>query len=111
MSDILIKNMKIPESCPCKLVGVGYDMYCSFAFGIPARVKQYYECCENGTRPDWCPLFEVPSADVQPVVRCKDCSHSHKTNYPSDLRICLTTGCFHSENHFCSDGKRMDGET
>lgn len=52
-----------------------------------------------------------PSADVAEVVRCKDCSHAHKTSFPSDLRICLTTGCFHSENHFCSDGKRMDGGT
>lgn len=53
---------------------------------------------------------EIPSADVAEVVRCKDCSHAHKTSFPSELRICLTTGCFHSENHFCSDGKRMDGK-
>ena len=67
----------------------------------------------------WMPLPEppkeevqkIPSADMVEVVRCKDCSHSHETNYPSDLRICLTTGCFHSENHFCSDGKRMEEGT
>ena len=28
--------------------------------GIPARVKEYAECCQNGTRPSWCPLFPVP---------------------------------------------------
>lgn len=56
-------------------------------------------------------IENIPSEDVVEVVRCKDCSHGHKTSYPSELRICLTTGCFHSENHFCSDGKRMDGGT
>ena len=107
---ILIPDMKMPKSCPCELVGIGYDRYCSFTFGIPARVKQYGECCESRTKPDWCPLIEAPSADVVEVVRCKDCSHSHETSFPSDLRICLTTGCINSENYFCSDGKRRDKE-
>lgn len=57
---ILIKGMEMPNRCPCKLVGVGYDMYCAFVSGIPSRVQEYYECCEKGTRPDWCPLIEVP---------------------------------------------------
>lgn len=57
---ILIKGMEMPKSCPCKLVGVGYDMYCTFAYGVPSRVLEYYECCEKDTRPDWCPLIEVP---------------------------------------------------
>jgi hypothetical protein len=56
-------------------------------------------------------IMNIPSADVAEVVRCKDCSHSHETSFPSDLRICLTTGCINSENYFCSDGKRMDGGT
>ena len=56
---ILIKDMELPKSCPCELVGVGYDMYCSFVHGIPARVREYDECCEKKTRPDWCPLIEV----------------------------------------------------
>lgn len=61
MSDILIRGMEMPTSCPCELLGIGYDLYCSFAGGIPARVKEYYECCQNGTRPSWCPLGYVPS--------------------------------------------------
>lgn len=60
MSDILIKNMKLPKGCPCELVGVGYDMYCTFAYGVPSRVREYYECCEKETRPGWCPLVPVP---------------------------------------------------
>ena len=57
---ILIKGMEMPKSCPCALTGIGYDMYCSFVHGIPARVKEYDECCEKGTRPNWCQLIEVP---------------------------------------------------
>lgn len=52
-------NMEMPKSCPCELVGVGYDLYCSFAHGIPARVREYDECREKETRPDWCPFIEV----------------------------------------------------
>lgn len=59
MSEVLIKGIKMPKSCPCELVGVGYDMYCSFAYGVPSRVREYYECCEKETRPDWCPIIEV----------------------------------------------------
>ena len=54
-------DMEMPTSCPCELLGIGYDLYCSFAGGIPARVKEYYECCQNGTRPSWCPLVYVPA--------------------------------------------------
>lgn len=57
---VLIKGMEMPKSCPCEIIGVGYDLFCSFAYGVPARVQEYNECCENGTKPDWCPLIEVP---------------------------------------------------
>lgn len=72
---ILIKGMEMPKSCPCELVGVGYDMYCSFVHGIPAMVREYDECCEKGTRPDWCPLIEVPEPhgrliDADKLMNC-----------------------------------------
>lgn len=57
---VYIKDMEMPKSCPCELLGIGYDVCCSFAGGIPARVKEFYECCQNGTRPSWCPLVPVP---------------------------------------------------
>lgn len=57
---VYIKGMEMPTSCPCELLGIGYDLFCSFAEGIPARVKEYYECCQNDTRPSWCPLIPVP---------------------------------------------------
>ena len=58
---VYIKGMEMPKSCPCKLIGDGYDMYCSFTSGIPSRMWEYVECCEKETRPDWCPLGEVPT--------------------------------------------------
>jgi hypothetical protein len=57
---VYIKGIEMPTSCPCELLGIGYDLFCNFAGGIPARVKEYYECCQNGTRPSWCPLVPVP---------------------------------------------------
>lgn len=57
---VYIIGMEMPESCPCELVGVGYDLYCSFTSGIPSRMREYVECCEKETRPDWCPLVHVP---------------------------------------------------
>lgn len=56
---VYIKGMEMPKSCPCELIGIGYDLCCSFAGGIPARVKEYYECCQNDTRPSWCPITPV----------------------------------------------------
>ena len=56
---IYIPGMEFPKSCPCELVGIGYDLYCSFTGGNPSRVEEYCECCNNGSRPDWCPLVEV----------------------------------------------------
>lgn len=73
---ILIEGMEMPNRCPCKLVGVGYDMYCAFVSGIPSRVQEYYECCEKGTRPDWCPLIEVP-----PHGRLIDADKLHEATY------------------------------
>lgn len=66
MSEVLIKGMKMPKSCPCELVGVGYNTYCSFAYGVPSRIREHYECCKKQTRPEWCPLIEVatPHGDL-----------------------------------------------
>lgn len=57
---VYIPGMELPKNCPCELVGIGYDLYCSFTGGNPSRVEEYYECCNNDSRPDWCPLVEVP---------------------------------------------------
>ena len=72
---VYIKGMEMPKSCPCELIGIGYDLCCSFAGGIPARLKEYYECCQNDTRPFWCPLIPVPKHGrlIDKDVMCKEC--------------------------------------
>lgn len=57
-------------------------------------------------------LYELPTADVAPVVRCKDCKHY-------DMGVCLkiySDGNVHSAawqsrrpDDFCSYGERKDG--
>lgn len=58
---VLVKGMEMPTSCPCSLLGIGYDTYCFAVYGIPKRCLEYELCCKNETRPDWCPLAEVPT--------------------------------------------------
>lgn len=56
MSECVVR-MEMPKSCPCELAG-GYDipLPCFAGHGIPKRCKEFDECVENGTKPDWCPF-------------------------------------------------------
>lgn len=56
MSECVVR-MDMPKSCPCELAG-GYDipLPCFAGHGIPKRCKEFDECVENGTKPDWCPF-------------------------------------------------------
>lgn len=56
MSECVVK-MEMPKSCPCELAG-GYDipLPCFAGHGIPKRCKEFDECVEKGTKPDWCPF-------------------------------------------------------
>lgn len=57
MSECVVR-MEMPESCPCELAG-GYDipLPCFAGHGIPKRCKEFDECVEKGTKPDWCPFI------------------------------------------------------
>ena len=44
----------------------------------------------------------IPTADVAPVVRCKDCAHLYGT-------LCTVCGLLPQPDDFCSYGKRKDG--
>jgi hypothetical protein len=57
MSEVVVR-MEMPKSCPCELAG-GYDipLPCFAGRGIPKRCKEFDECVENGTNPDWCPFI------------------------------------------------------
>ena len=49
-------------------------------------------------------IAEFPAADVEPVVRCKDCECWHTTECALDYAMFEPT-----EFSFCSYGKRKDG--
>lgn len=56
----------------------------------------------------------IPSADVQPVVRCKDCKHRKERHYeesgekPYIKYECKFTKYSMSDDGFCSFGARME---
>ena len=58
----------------------------------------------------------IPAADVQPVVRCKDCKHRKERHYeesgekPYIKYECKFTKYSMSDNGFCSFGTRRDGD-
>lgn len=56
MSECVVR-MEMPKGCPCELAG-GYDipLPCFAGHGIPKRCKEFDECVEKGTKPDWCPF-------------------------------------------------------
>ena len=62
-------------------------------------------------------ISEMSSADVQPVVRCKDCKHRKERHYeesgekPYIKYECKFTKYSMSDDGFCSFGARMDGDT
>ena len=64
---VLVRGMKMPNDCPsCYLQ---YDGYCDVAD------KDVYDYCDEGKRPDWCPLIELPEkhdALIDRKVLCKD---------------------------------------
>ena len=56
---------------------------------------------------------KFPSADVQPVLRCKDCKEWHRNYLAIDggKHGCELFQDFTRPDDFCSFGRRMDGET
>ena len=56
-------------------------------------------------------ISEQPIADVQEVVRCKDCSYFCKaTVNKKGFLICPASGMDITNNDFCSYGAKMDKE-
>lgn len=55
-------------------------------------------------------LEDTPTADVESVVRCRDCKHYVANYCTRDIRG-RTNMFYMSDNDFCSYGKTKDGET
>ena len=73
--------------------------------------REHCSCDDEFCGKESCPLWEVPAADVAPVVRCENCVHY-------DLGVCLkiySDGNAHPEawqprrlEDFCSYGERKE---
>ena len=53
-------------------------------------------------------ILKIPTADVAPVIRCKDCSYIHAGKDVYYCRYWEKWGL--TPDGFCSCGARMDGE-
>ena len=60
---VVVIGMEEPECCPCELAG-GYEIAdpCFAGAGSPYMHKEFYQCVDDGTRPDWCPVRPLPDA-------------------------------------------------
>ena len=58
-------------------------------------------------------IYEIPSADVTPVVRCKDCKFAHMT-YGGECKYCdaweSEESLYLDGDFFCAFGERKDDE-
>lgn len=55
---ILIKGMEMPKSCDDCCVNV--DCWCMATIKPNDYSNDVYDYMNNGTKPDWCPLIEIP---------------------------------------------------
>ena len=53
-------------------------------------------------------FYRIPTADVAPVVRCKDCKH-HEDEEIGMVYCPNSIGGWVGGNWFCADGERKDG--
>ncbi len=56
-------------------------------------------------------LENIPSADVEPVVRCKDCKHAYINSFAvsSGEALCTLSGKPMQQDDFCSYGEPKEG--
>ena len=57
-----------------------------------------------------CKIEQTPTADVAPVVRCKDCKYGSYDSKSNGAMVCLRTndGFWRKETDFCSYGERRE---
>lgn len=55
-------------------------------------------------------MDRIAAADVVPVVRCGECKHWKRIRNDCILASCELDALVRSEDFFCADGERKDGE-
>ena len=85
---------------------------------LVARMKYYEEHTTEGSGEHYAystalrEIRNAPTADVAPVVRCKDCKYGDYESKPDGAMACLRTkdGFWRKETDFCSYGERKDND-
>lgn len=81
---------------------------------LKSRLEDFSRWCKDGRKKgvDFvldCPLPDIPTADVQEVVRCKDCLHRDPEDKKCDCSFQARGGIFPMEDDdFCSCGERRN---
>lgn len=98
---VIVKGMKKPKNCD----------WCPF-FLKNRHDRGDDSLCRASLKEakDGCPLIEIPTDDVAPVVRCKDCKNADFSGMGNGTIWCMEMERAMQEDNFCSRGARMDGE-
>ena len=81
----------------------GWGGFSSLPPSDKARVDELDNCIAQ--------VINAKTIDAVPVVRCKDCDISQKSFAWGDgWRFCENNNQHHKDDHFCSYGKRKDGD-
>lgn len=57
----------------------------------------------------FCSIYNMPTIDAVPVVRCKDCKFSYEVALGCGMWLyCDIDGCTRTAEYFCSVGKRRE---
>ena len=86
----LIVEMEMPNRCPCVLAvdNIGWFSPCFAEYGIPSRTKDFDDCIEKGTRPDWCPIVcELPEQHGRIIDEAVFCENVVKYSHQSTKTI------------------------
>lgn len=102
---IVIKGMEMPTSCS---VCWALDDYGDYPRCRITEEQRGYNFPIREKRMDKCPL--APAADVAPVVRCGECKHWKRIRNDCILASCELDALVQSEDFFCADGERKDGD-
>lgn len=84
MTDLLIKGMEMPESCygcPLSEQREETDMGARFTYMVDCKKNSFDDGTFEGrrkTRPDWCPLIEVPTPHGQLKDADELIKHDHQ---------------------------------
>ena len=55
-------------------------------------------------------LKDLPSTDVAPVVRCKNCKHRYITGSTTHYYVCDFMDAEYNDNGYCHHGERKDDD-